>query len=58
MFHVISAFSEGRVIPTELQKDALDLRKAMKYDDDERQGWETILNYTLFASAQVRNFDQ
>ena len=38
MFHVISAFSEGRVIPTELQKDALDLRKAMKYDDDEREG--------------------
>ncbi|CAI8003966.1 U3 small nucleolar ribonucleoprotein protein IMP4, partial [Geodia barretti] len=31
------ALEGGRVIPTELQKDALELRKAMKYDDDERE---------------------
>ena len=28
----------GRVIPTELRADALELRKAMKYDDPEREG--------------------
>lgn len=29
---------EGRPIPTELRADALELKKAMKYDDAEREG--------------------
>ncbi|CAI8003964.1 U3 small nucleolar ribonucleoprotein protein IMP4, partial [Geodia barretti] len=37
------ALEGGRVIPTELQKDALELRKAMKYDDDEREGIQFIV---------------
>ena len=31
-------YTEGRTIPTELRADALELRKAMKYDDSEREG--------------------
>jgi U3 small nucleolar ribonucleoprotein protein IMP4 len=31
------AVEEGRVIPTELRADALELKKAMKYDDVERE---------------------
>ncbi len=30
--------AEGKPVPTELRGDAVELRKAMKYDDEERAG--------------------
>ena len=46
--HIIPVLysAEGRVIPTELRADALELRKAMKYDDAEREGeLEAVVHY-------------
>ena len=43
---------EGRVIPTELRADALELKKAMKYDDSEREG-DSIAVTTIRVSAQM-----
>ena len=34
----MSLFADGKVIPTELQAEADELRKKMKFDDSEREG--------------------
>ena len=37
--------ADGKVIPTELQREAGELRKKMKYDDNERESKNTRRQY-------------
>lgn len=42
---------EGKPIPTELRGDAVELRKAMKYDDEERAGKVTMATLSWEAGS-------
>ena len=63
--HFVHLFAEGKVIPTELQRDAGQLRKRMKFDDSEREG-ELMklkylsclmsLNHKVVATGMVTNY--
>ena len=47
MFYDVMFSTEGKSIPTELQEEAVELRKTMRFDDSERQGE----NYYLLACS-------
>ena len=49
MFYDVMFSTEGKSIPTELQEEAVELRKTMRFDDSERQGE----NYYLLPCSSV-----